>query len=206
MRLLVSLALLAALSPLAALATDGPSFDCALAKGSAEKLVCSDTALATLDRRLADRYAAALTAASRPGGGGNEALRMLRASERGWIKGRDACWKSDDPHDCIKISYLRREAELVSQWMLERPTGTTIWACDGNPANEIVTSYFETEMPSLRRERGDRIDTMIQVRTASGARYDGDFGSYIWMKGDEAMYREPDPDGREMTCKVVGDR
>lgn len=206
MRLPCSLALLTAFLPVAAGAADGPSFDCARAENTAEKLVCSDADLAAVDRRLADRYAAAIAAARRLDAGRSEALRTLRATEHGWIKGRNECWKNDDPRGCIELSYLRREAELVSQWMLERPTGTTIWACGGNPANEIVTSYFDTEMPSFRRERGDRIDTMVQVRTASGARYEGAFGSYIWMKGNEAMYREPDPDGREMTCRVVSDR
>ncbi len=131
-------------------------------------------------------------------------MKTLRATQRGWIGGRNECWKAGDARDCIRLSYLRREAELVSRWMLERPTGTTTWVCAGNPANEIVTSYFDTELPALRRERGDRVDTMVQVRTASGARYDGAFGSYIWMKGNEARYREPDPDGREMTCVATG--
>ena len=38
------------------------------------------------------------------------------------------------------------------------------------------------------------------VRTASGSKYEGSFGRSIWIKGDEAIYREADPDGSEMTC------
>ena len=84
--------------------------------------------------------------------------------------------------------------------MLEDPTGTAFWTCDNNPANEVVTMFFATERPSVRFERGDSVDTGALRRTASGARYEGSFGRSIWIKGDEAHYREPDPDGTEWTC------
>jgi hypothetical protein len=58
-----------------------------------------------------------------------------------------------------------------------------------------VAQFFDTELPSVRFERGDDIDTGALARTASGARYIGVFGREIWIKGKEAIYREPDPDG-----------
>lgn len=181
------------------LAQQGPSFDCTKAGSGAEELVCADAELARLDRLVAKRYAAALDRAG-------DAAGELRAYQRGWIKGRDECWKADDQRECVAAAYLRREAELVATWMLEAPGKTVFWACDGNPANEVVTMFFDTEAPSVRFERGDSVDVGVQSRTASGARYDGSFGRYIWMKGNEATYREPDPDGREYQCVLREER
>lgn len=200
MRLTLSIPL-AILSAGTAAAQETPSFDCARAASSAEELVCSDAGLAALDRRVAERYAAAQEAAGE-GAAGDE----LRAYQRGWIKGRDECWKAADPRACVEAAYLRREAELVTQWMLEEPTGTAVWTCDGNAANEVVTTFFDTELPSLRFERGDSVDTGTLTRTASGSKYEGSFGRSIWMKGDEATYREPDPDGSELTCKLAAEQ
>ena len=180
-------------------AQEGPSFDCGKAGSTAEELICADAGLAALDRRVAGRYAAALEFA----GGEADAL---RAYQRGWIKGRDECWKANDPADCVRAEYLRREAELVTQWMLEEPFNTAFWACGGNPANEVVTMFFDTELPSLRFERGDSVDTGVQVMAASGAKYEGSFGRSIWMKGDRATYREPDPDGTSFECELVEER
>lgn len=196
----------AGLFAIPAFAADGPAFDCSKAEGSAEELVCQDAALATLDRRLADRYAAALAVVRGLDAGAEEAENTLRATQRGWIKGRDECWKSDDLRDCVESAYLRREGELVANWLLDEPTGTAFWACGGNPANEIVTMFFDTELPSVRFERGDSIDTGSLVRTASGSRYEGSFGRWIWIKGETATYRDPDPDGTSYDCVLANQR
>lgn len=187
-------------------AQEGPSFDCAKAGTSAEEMVCADADLARLDRLVADRYAAAMAAARALDAGADEAEAELRAYQRGWIKGRDECWKADDQRACVEASYQRREAELVATWMLEEPTNTAFWACGGNPANEVVTMFFDTDLPSLRFERGDSIDVGVLTRTASGARYDGSFGRFIWIKGNEATYRDPDPDGTEYRCVLREER
>lgn len=200
----VGLVLLALSAP-PALAQDAPSFDCARAAGGAEELVCADPALADLDRRLADHYAAALAAAQSLDAGAAEAEANLRAGQRGWIGGRDECWKAENPATCVRDAYLRREAELVTRWMLEIPVNTVVWTCGGSPANEVVTVFFDTELPSLRFERGDDIDTGTITRTASGARYEGSFGRYIWTKGSEATYRDPDPGGAEYRCVIARD-
>jgi uncharacterized protein YecT (DUF1311 family)/membrane-bound inhibitor of C-type lysozyme len=189
-----------------ALAQDGPSFDCANAGSEAETLICSDADLARLDRRLADRFGAALSVVQGLDAGAADAEAELRATQRGWISGRDDCWKSEDLRACVSDAYLRREGELVATWRLEEPTETVFWTCGGTPANEVVTLFFDTELPSVRFERGDTIDAGTLSRTASGARYDGSFGRFIWMKGDEATYREPDPDGTEYTCTVAARR
>jgi uncharacterized protein YecT (DUF1311 family)/membrane-bound inhibitor of C-type lysozyme len=189
----------------AALATgqSGPSFDCSRAESAAETLVCEDADLARLDRLVADRYAAALDAVRGLDAGASEAEAKLRAIQRGWIGGRDECWKAKDLRECVEHSYLRREGELVARWLLEEPTAITFWACGGSPANRVVTYFFDSELPSVRFERGDTIDTGSLVQTASGSRYEGSFGRSIWIKGKEATYREPDPDGTSFECVMT---
>lgn len=193
----------ALLFPATAIAQDGPAFDCAKASSSAEEAICANEELAALDRRINARFAAALAVAEGLDAGADEAVSLLRAEQRGWIGGRDECWKSDDLTACVRDAYLMREGALVAQWMLEDPVGTDFWTCDGNPANEVVTMFFDTELPAVRFERGDSIDVGTVTPTASGARYDGSFGRWIWIKGDEARYRDPDPDGQEFSCVSV---
>jgi uncharacterized protein len=123
------LALLLVLAPLPAQTQEGPSFDCAKAESAAETLVCEDAGLAALDRLVADRYAAAFSVAGGLDAGAQQAVDELRAYQRGWIKGRDDCWKASDLRAsdlgaCVEAAYLRREGELVAQWLLEEPTGT----------------------------------------------------------------------------------
>ena len=185
-----------------AFAADGPSFDCAKADSEAEELVCSDPKLAALDRRLAERYAAALAVAEGLDAGADSAVADLKATQRGWIGGRNECWKADDKRACVEAAYLTREGELVAGFMLEAPTGTARWMCGGNPANELYAAFFDTELPSVRLEYGDSIDTGSLSRTGSGSRYDASFGRYIWMKGDEATFVWTE--GEEQTCTVAG--
>ncbi|MCE8528470.1 MliC family protein [Ruegeria pomeroyi] len=186
-----------------AFAQEGPSFDCSKAQSDVETLICEDADLARLDRLVAERYTAALAVIDGLDTGAEQAKQSLRAEQRGWIKGRDECWKAGDLRICIADTYLRREGELVARWMLEEPTGIAFWACGGNPANEVVTYFYATELPSVRFERGDSIDTGTLVPTGSGAKYEGSFGRSIWTKGDSALYRDPDPDGSEWDCVLT---
>ncbi|WP_298496973.1 MliC family protein [uncultured Maritimibacter sp.] len=181
-----------------AFAQDGPSFDCAKAESSAEEAICASPELAALDQRVADVYARALAAAEGLDAGAEDAVATLHSEQRGWIGGRDDCWKEDDLNACVETAYLMRESQLTARWMLAEPTGTTVWACDDG--GEVVTTYYDTPLPSVRFEVGDSVDVGSMVRTGSGSRYDGSFGRYIWMKGDEATYRPPDPDGTETLC------
>jgi uncharacterized protein YecT (DUF1311 family) len=186
---------------LPATAQDGPSFDCAGASGNAETLVCSDAELAALDRRLAEVYGMALSAAEGLDAGSAEASATLKAMQRGWIAGRDECWKADDARACVAAAYLQREAELVATWILREPYTEAAWICGGNPANEVFVMYFETELPSIRVEYGDGVAPMWQVRAASGARYDGPFGLMFWEHQGAASFVWKD--GVEQRCALV---
>ena len=178
-----------------------PSFDCSKAQSSAEELICADDKLASLDRRLAQRFGAALETVQSLDVGSEDAEKTLRATQRGWIKGRDECWKADNLRDCVMSAYLTRENELVTRWMLQSPASTVSYFCDGNRANEITAMFFDTELPSVRLEYGDSIDSGSLVRTASGSRYEATFGRSIWIKGSEAIVVWPE--GNEMSCAKV---
>jgi uncharacterized protein len=79
-----------------------PSFNCAKASSSVEKLICNDAELADLDRSLATLYGRVLENSSATDN------RLLKAEQRGWIKGRDDCWKSDDMRGCVLREYRYR--------------------------------------------------------------------------------------------------
>jgi uncharacterized protein len=83
-----------------------PSFDCAKASHEVEELICKDGALAEMDRTLNSLYHTVLkhTPASQQG--------TLKAEQRGWIKGRNDCWKASDMRGCVAGEYQARIAEL----------------------------------------------------------------------------------------------
>ena len=192
LRMLAGLALLT-LSGGVALA-EGPSFDCGKAEaGSIEELVCADSALSKLDRTLADVYAAAQAKAS------NEQPPTLRAEQRGWIKGRDECWKSDDRRRCVEDEYQRRIAELQARYRLVAGAGPLVFACEGNPANEVVATFFETDPPTLIAERGDSVSLMYLEPAGSGTKYRGRNETF-WEHHGEALVSWG-YDAPEMRCK-----
>jgi len=146
----------------------GPSYDCAkAAAGSIEALVCEDAELSALDRRLAGVFAAANQKT------GNEHPPLLRAEQRGWIKGRNDCWKRDDTRGCVREAYLRRIAELQASYRLVAGNGPVRFVCNGNPANEVVATFFQTDPPTLIAERGDSVSLMYLQPGGSGTKYQG---------------------------------
>jgi uncharacterized protein YecT (DUF1311 family) len=83
-----------------------PSFDCAKASHEVEELICKDAELADLDRSLADLYAVVLK--NTP----ESEQKMLKAEQRGWVKGRNDCWKSSDERGCVTREYEARISDL----------------------------------------------------------------------------------------------
>lgn len=113
-----------------------PSFDCAKAHGTTEQLVCQDAGLAALDNELAALYPKALANLSA------EQAKTEKAMQRGWIKGRNECWKESDSRQCVEESYQLRITELQikgGQLMVPSPVD---YQCDG----EIrLSTYFYNE-------------------------------------------------------------
>lgn len=179
-----------------------PAFECAKAESSAEKLICSNDELAGLDRSLAEVYGKAVDVVKGLDAGAEDALGTLKAYQRGWVKGRDECWKGEDELACLRATYQRRIAELTARYQLIEGQAPVFYTCNGNPADEIVATFFATEPPSARLERGDSTEIVVQGLSGSGARYEGDFGVVFWIKGDDAMVDWPQ--GTEFDCKVRG--
>ena len=61
---------------------------------------------------------------------------------------------------------------------------TVFYACQNNPANEVVANFFETDPATIRLERGDRTVTMWRVGAASDGSYEGQNVSLV-HKGNE---------------------
>ncbi|MDX1269510.1 MAG: MliC family protein, partial [Oceanisphaera sp.] len=157
----------------------GPAFACDKVKaGSIEAMICEDQTLSALDRKLSGVYTAALQKVT------NEHPPVLKAEQRGWIKGRNDCWKSDDKRACVEGEYQRRIAELQASYRLVPHHGPVRFICGNNPANEVITTFFETEPPTLIAERGDSVSLMFLQPSASGAKYQGRNESFWEHQGE----------------------
>jgi uncharacterized protein len=172
-----------------------PSFDCSkVQEGSIEQLICGDEQLAALDRQMAAVYKAASAKAT------NEHPPVLKAEQRGWIKGRNDCWKSDDRRRCVEDNYRLRIAELQARYRLVKITGEAAYQCSDNPADEVIATYFATEPPTLIAERGDQVSLMYLQPSGSGAKYQGQ-NEALWEHQGEALitwgYGSP-----ELRCRL----
>jgi uncharacterized protein len=160
----------------------GPSFDCSkVQKGSIEELICKDEGLSELDRKMTTVYAEATQKAI------NEHPPVLKAEQRGWVKGRNDCWKSVDKRKCIDQSYRRRIAELQARYRLVPANGPFWYSCDGDPRNEVVVTFFKTDPPMLEAERGDQVSLMYLEPSGSGAKYQGRNESFREHQGEATI-------------------
>ncbi len=172
----------------------GPAFKCdKVAAGSIEALICQEPGLAALDQQLASVYAEASKQAV------NEHPATLKAEQRGWVKGRDDCWKSQDQKLCVSESYKQRIVELQARYRLVDSVGPVTWLCDGDPHNQVVVTFFKTEPASLIAERGDSTSLMTQQLSASGSRYLGRNESFWEHQGEATIVWGYG--AKEMKCK-----
>jgi len=173
---------------------EAPSFDCSKVEaGSIEEMICNNENLSAMDIILAEVYKEAKKKAQ------NEHPPVLKAEQRGWIKGRDECWKSNNKEKCVEDAYIQRIAELQAQYRLVNSKGPFFYACDGNNAKEIVLTFFETDPPTLIAEFGDSVSLMYLQPSGSGSKYQGRNES-AWIKGKNTFvtwgYEAP-----EMKCE-----
>lgn len=185
----------------------GPAFDCSKAQGEVQQLVCKDEGLAALDRKLDEVYKAARAKAT------SEVPPVLVAEQRGWVKGRDECWKAKtggpafltatwqatSVRECVEGNYRIRISELQAKYRLVPPKGPgpVFFACENNPANELVATFFETDPPTAQLERGDKSVTAWLVPAGSGSKYEGQNVEF-WTKGKEATVTWLDA---QLTCR-----
>jgi len=182
-----------------------PSFDCAKAGSSAEEMVCKDSQLAQLDNELARLY----KLAEATPGADSQRMNELRAMQRGWVKGRDDCWKADDKHACVVASYGSRIMELRQGYAHARSAdaaGITIGpkalACDGLKFG-IGVVFVNAEPPIAQLAWLDQAVTLTRSEAGSGAKYTGSnySGDYVlWTKGEEALLTMPGK--AETSCRI----
>jgi uncharacterized protein len=182
--------------------TEAPSFDCAKADSSAEELVCSDPVLARLDKELTRLYALAVASPNLT----PPSLAELKATQRGWVKGRDDCWKAEDKRECVVSAYAMRILELRQGNANARSadskgisSGPVAFQCEGLDFG--IGAVFINSDPDVAYLRWlDHGVALSQVETGSGAKYQGNSfdGTYsLWTKGDDALLTRPgQPDAK----------
>jgi uncharacterized protein len=172
----------------------GPSYDCdKVETNSIEKMICADNELSALDRKLSAIYSAATKKAA------NEHPPVLKAEQRGWIKGRNECWKSSDKRACVQDEYKRRIAELQARYRLVYGNGPIRFICDENPAEEVLVTFYQTDPQTLIAERGDSASLMYLQPSASGTKYQGRNETFWEHQGQVSItwgYGKP-----QMRCK-----
>ncbi|PTQ68213.1 uncharacterized protein C8K61_112130 [Pseudomonas sp. GV071] len=170
------------LSPWLATVSHAASFDCSkAAAGSIEELVCKTPALSAQDEQLAKVYQQALAKAK------NEHPPTLKAEQRGWLKGRDECWKADDKTHCVSDAYQQRIAELQARYQLLPGKGPVRYVCDNQPGKEVLATFYATEPPTLIAELGDSTSLMYAQPSASGSQYQGRNESFWEHQGEATV-------------------
>ena len=169
-----------------------PSFDCKKASGQVEELICKDDELAGLDNLMAKVFAESEKKASSEKDP-EQIVAYLKTYQRGWAKGRNECWKATEGNairECVVTEYERRISELQAFWDLNEKSeaGRLLFTCDDKDRTAFyLTAYKGTPLPAALIEHGGVHEAYVATRTASGVKYEGDFGKYVWNKGDQAF-------------------
>jgi len=140
---LAGLAVLATQPGAAHAAATAGSVDCASSTGGIDAVICGDPALAALDRKLVDVYAAASKAAS------SEQKNRLFAEQQSWLVERNRCTGAQDRAVCARDQYTRRIADLQAQFKLVASRGPFRLSCGSDPANfrHIEARFAAPVMP-----------------------------------------------------------
>lgn len=177
-----------------------PSFDCSSPASSAEEAICASDALAAMDVELARLFALAVNGPNMT----SDREKELKAYQRGWIKGRDDCWKASVGLEaCVAGSYAMRIHELREGYADARAeeggsTGPFAYVCDGLDAG-LSAVFVNAGEPMLSLKWRENWLVLPQVPSGSGARYAAEGQGEFWTKGDEAMLTLPD--GEPLSCR-----
>jgi len=169
---------------------DAGSVDCANPSGGVATTICGDAALAALDRKLVDVYAAAAKAAA------PEQRNRLFAEQQSWLDDRRRCTGAQAKADCMKDLYVRRIADLQATFKLVKSRGPFRFACGKAPDDYMTAQYFETEPPTARLFHDGRTVTAYIARAGSGARYENANVSFWEHEGQASVVWY----GRSLTC------
>ncbi|MGF1692226.1 META domain-containing protein [Photobacterium kagoshimensis] len=174
-----------------------PSFECTKASGEVENLICHDQALATLDLQMDDLYKQVLPVIS------EQALATFKASQRGWIKGRNDCWKSDDVYQCVKNSYALQTETLAEKGGLLVNDTPTYYQCTGgvHPALSVRFYQVDNQAKAILHYGLDN-ELLDATVSASGAKYINDSASFWSHKQTASVQVERD----NLSCNLVTEK
>ncbi len=173
---------------------DAPAFDCAGASGQVEQLICSDENLAALDQELARVYQSAQSALPQ------SELPALKVEQRGWIKGRNDCWKAADTLDCVTETYQTRIVELqIRSGELIAPTAIA-YNCGKDNAEPFYAAFYSGTVPAsvVLTHGQDQVVAFI-APSGSGAKYVAS-GVEFWEHHGEALVYWF---GTELKCSLL---
>ena len=100
---------------LGAAAPSGPSFDCAKARSTVEKMICSDAELTRLDRELGRVYARAKNAAA-------DGAAFRRQNSEEWRRREATC----RDRECLLRWYANRHDQLLNSMQRQEPAPSTL--------------------------------------------------------------------------------
>jgi uncharacterized protein len=168
-----------------------PSFDCAHARGEIEQLVCADPELARLDRQLAERFAQVKDLPQ---------AKSVVAEQRGWIEGRDSCWKADDKTACVRDAYRTRLVELAINGGQAVVPIAVEYRCDDDSKPLTAVFYNDIDPQAAVITWGNDQAIAFPVPAASGARYGRERLDFWEHQGEVKL----DFYGNQLTCKPAG--
>lgn len=165
-----------------------PQLDCVKATHEAELTICADPELIELDNKMAVVYSEAIKVAASIPERDKHSLKELKATQQGWVKGRNDCWKAkSEIKKCILSEYQRRIAYLEVRWGLVKPLKKFRYTCDNARDEIIITRYNTSYFPSVSAERGDKTAVFIAYVDVEPNKFHGDFGSYILFENEQAV-------------------
>ncbi|MEJ6473763.1 lysozyme inhibitor LprI family protein [Pseudoalteromonas piscicida] len=143
---------------------NSPSFSCDDVKiGSMESIICGSNELSSLDKEL-DAIYRQIIAEPHP--------KLFKAQQRGWIKGRNECWKSSDKLKCLKQSYIQRIAELQARFALVKSPMQVQYQC-GNQVLNIA--YYDTQPQTLVADFNNSEKIMFIEKAETPSYRSGDY-------------------------------
>jgi uncharacterized protein len=175
-----------------------PSFDCAKASGRAEKTVCGDRELSSLDQEAARLYALALKSAN------PKQAAAMKADAAGWKTRRDDCWLAQETRSCIIAAYARRIHRLLEKHEQVRVADNALargpYVLNCRKIDQPVTATLIESNPPVGAIEWRNA---VHVGVADGDRFveRSDYGAEgvaFEIRGQEARIQLPD--GRQFFC------
>jgi uncharacterized protein len=126
-----------------------------------------------------------------------EEVALQKVLQRGWIKGRNDCWKANDVRACVESSYRERIVRLqIQSGQVEAPTAVG-YTCTGHEGTPFFAAFYrQTDPPSVVLSFGDDQVIAFVAPSGSGARYLAESVEFWEHQGEATV----DWFGTELTC------